>query len=84
LDYQDARVDLGSRTIRIIIRDRWYTLRIKHRGEYIDRFRGLKWKEVHVKYFNGKLYVSVVFGARYTPYIPRGVIAIDVNLRHIV
>jgi len=84
LDYQDARVDLGSRTVRIIIRDRWYTLRIKHRDEYVERFKGLKWKEVHIKYCNGKLYVSIVFEVNYTPYIPRGVIALDVNLRHIV
>jgi len=84
LDHQDARVDLGSRTVRIILRDRWFTLRIMHRDEYVERFRGLKWKEVHIKYLNGKLYVSVVFEVRYTPYSPRGVIALDVNLRHVV
>jgi len=84
LDYQDARVDLSSRTVRIIIRDRLYTLRIKHRDEYVERFRGLKWKEVHIKYCNGKLYVSIVFETRYAPYVPRGVIALDVNFRHIV
>jgi len=84
LDYQDARVDLGSRTVRIIIRDRWYILRIKHRDEYVEKFEGLKWKEVHIRYYDGKLYVSIVFEVRYTPYIPRGVIALDVNLRHVV
>jgi len=77
-------VDLSNRTVRIILRDRWYILRISHRGEYIERFRGLKWKEVHIKYYNGKLYISIVFVVRYTPYIPRGVIALDINLRHIV
>jgi len=84
LDYQDARVDLDSEVVRIVLREKWYTLRIKHRGEYIERFRDLKWKEVHVKYYNGKLYVSIVFETRYTPYTPRGVIALDVNLGHIV
>jgi len=84
LDYQDARVDLGSRIVRIIIRDRWYILRISHRDEYIEKFKALKWKEVHIKYYNGKLYISIVFEARYTPYVPIGVIALDVNLRHIV
>jgi len=84
LDYQDARVDLSSRTIKIILRDRWYTLRIRHRDEYVERFKVLKWKEVHVKYHDGKLYVSIVFEVRYTPYIPRGVIALDANLRRIV
>jgi len=84
LDHQDARVDLGSRIVRIIIRGRWYTLRIRHRDEYIGRFKGLKWKEIHIKYYNDKLYVSIVFEVRYMPYIPRGVVALDVNLRHIV
>jgi len=84
LDHQDARVNLGSRTVKIILRDRWYTLRIRHRNEYVERFKGLKWKEVHIKYHDGKLYVSIVFEMRYTPYIPRGVIALDMNLRHVV
>jgi len=84
LDYQDARVDLSNRTIRIILRDRWYTLKIRHRGEYVERFKGLKWKEIHIKYYNGKLYISIVFETRYKPYTPRGIIALDVNLRHIV
>jgi len=44
----------------------------------------LKWKEVHIKYYNSRLYISIVFETRYTPYTPRGVIALDVNLRHIV
>jgi len=61
-----------------------YTLRIKHRDGYIERFKGLKWKEVHVKYRSGKLYVSIVFKVRYTPYIPKGVTALDLNLKHVV
>jgi len=84
LDHQDAKVDLSNRTVRIILRDKWYTLKIRHRDEYIERFKELKWKEVHIKYYNGKLYISIVFETRYAPYISRGVIALDVNLRHIV
>jgi len=84
LDYQDAKVDLNSRTVRIIIRNRWYILRIRHRDEYVKKFRDLKWKEVRIKYYDGKLYVSIVFETRYKPYIPRGVVALDVNLRHVV
>jgi len=84
LDHQDARVDLSSRTIRIILRGRWYTLRIRHRDEYVERFRELRWREVHIKYCNGKLYVSIIFEVRYAPYIPRGIIALDVNLRHVI
>jgi putative transposase len=65
LDYQDARVELGKGIVRIILRDRWYTLKLKHRREYIERFRDLRWKEVHVKYENSKIYVSIVFEFRY-------------------
>ncbi len=28
--------------------------------------------------------MSIVFKVRYTPYTPRGVLALDVNLRHVV
>ena len=83
LDYQDARVDLDKDVVKVILRNQWYTLKLKHRREYIERFRGLRWKEVHIKYENGKLFVSIVFEFCYKPYIPRGIIALDINLRTI-
>jgi len=51
--------------------------------EYIGRFKGLKWKEVHLKYVDGVLYVSIVFEVTYKPYTPRGAVAIDSNLKQI-
>jgi putative transposase len=81
LDYQDARVELDKGIVRIIIRGKWYALKLRHRREYIERFRGLRWKEVHVKYENGKMYVSIVFEFTYKPYAPKGIIALDINLR---
>ena len=84
LDYQDAKVDVGNGVVRIIIRDKWYVLKVKHRREYIEKFKGLRWKEVHVKYCNGRLYVSIVFVVKYSPYTPRGLLALDVNLKQIV
>ena len=84
LDYQDAGVDLGNEVARVILRDKWYSLKLLHRRGYIERFKGLRWKEVHVKYCNGKLYVGIVFEVRYAPYTPKGLLAFDVNLRHIV
>jgi putative transposase len=81
LDYQDARVELDRGVVRVIIRDKWYALKLKHRREYVERFKSLRWKEVHVKYDNGKLYVSIVFEFAYKPYEPRGIIALDINLR---
>jgi len=84
LDYQDARIDINNHIMKMILRDRWYTLKLVHRREYIKRFKGLKWKEIHLKYCNGALYVSIVFEVRYTPYTLRGDLALDTNLRHVV
>jgi putative transposase len=83
LDYYDARVELDKGVVRIILRDKWYTLRLKHRRGYIERFRNLRWKEVHVKYVNSRLFVSIVFEFVYRSYEPRGIIALDINLRAI-
>ena len=38
LDYQDARVDVANYLVRVNIRDRWYTLRLKHKREYVEKF----------------------------------------------
>ena len=81
LDYQDARVELDRGIVRVIIRNKWYALKLKHRREYIERFKNLKWKEVHIKYVNGKLFVSIVFEFRYEPYTPKGLMTLDINLR---
>jgi putative transposase len=84
LDYQDARVELDKGIVKVILRDKWYTLKLKHRRDYIEGFMNLKWKEVHVKYENGKLFISIVFEFKYKPYVPRNIIALDVNLKTIV
>ena len=81
LDNHDAKVELDKGIVRIIIRDKWYILRLRHRREYIERFIGLRWKEVHVKYENKRLFVSIVFETKYEPYAPRGFTAIDINLK---
>ncbi len=83
LDYQDAKVDMDSHVVKVILRDKWYTLKIIHKKDFIEKFKGLKWKEVHVKYCNGVLYVSIIFVIRYKPYVPRGAIGLDINLRQI-
>jgi len=84
LDYQDARVDVDNHVVKVALRDKWYTLRIIHKREYIERFKDLRWKEVHVKYEGGKLYVSIVFEIVYKSYTLRGALALDVNLRQVV
>ncbi|MEM1653227.1 MAG: RNA-guided endonuclease TnpB family protein [Ignisphaera sp.] len=81
LDHQDAKVELDKGVVRVVLRYRQYILRLKHRREYIERFRNLKWKEVHVKYENKKVFVSIVFEVKYNPYAPKGLTAVDVNLK---
>ena len=41
LDYQDARVDVANYLVRVNIRGRWYTLRLKHKREYVEKFLGV-------------------------------------------
>ena len=83
LDYQDARVELDKGIAKVILRDKWYVLKLKHRRKYIEGFMNLRWKEVHVKYEDEKLFMSVVFEVKYKPYAPRGFTTMDVNLRMI-
>ena len=84
LDHQDAKVNVSSGTVKVILRSKWYVLKLMHRRGYLERFKGLRWREVHVKYCGGRLYVSVVFEAKYSPYAPSGILALDVNLKHVV
>ncbi|MEM0027348.1 MAG: hypothetical protein QXT53_06910 [Ignisphaera sp.] len=83
LDHQDAKVELDKGVVRVVLRDKRYTLRLRHRKEYIERFKNLKWKEVHIRYENKKIFVSIVFEVKYNPYVPKGFTAVDLNLRTI-
>jgi len=85
-DTQDARVDLERGEVRVIFKSKgkWFTLKLKHRKEYIKKFQKYKWKEVFVSYRNGKFYVSVVFEVEHKPYFPLGAIGLDVNLKKLV
>jgi len=85
-DNQDARVDLKRSEVRVIFKrkGKWFTLKLKHRKEYISKFQKYKWKEVFVSYRNEKFYVSIVFEVEYKPYFPQGAIGLDVNLVKLV
>jgi putative transposase len=84
LDYQDAKVDVKQSLIEVTLRDKRYLLRLRQRREYVAKLLGLRWKEVHLKYIKGRLLVSIVFEFNYRPYAPRGLMALDVNLRKAV
>jgi len=85
-DNQDARVNLERGEVRVIFKSKgkWFTLKLKHRKEYIKKFQKYKWKEVYVSYRNGKFYVSIVFEVEYKPFFPLGAIGLDVNLVKLV
>jgi len=85
-DTQDAKVNLKRAKVKVIFKSngKWFTLRLKHRKEYISKFQKYRWKEVYVSYRDGKFYVSVVFEVEYKPYFPLGVIGLDINLRKLV
>jgi len=83
LDYQDAKVDVKQSLVEVTLRDKRYLLRLRQRREYVAKFLGLRWKEVHLKYVRGRLFVSIVFEFNYRPYAPRGLMALDVNLRKV-
>ena len=36
LDYQDARVEIDDGVVRVILRNKWYALKLMHRREYIE------------------------------------------------
>ena len=83
LDRYDASVDTKEWLVRVNIRGNWYTLRLKHDTGYLAKFNGRKWYEVVVKWERGRLWVVVPFRWEYKPYKPRGVLALDVNLRDV-
>jgi len=70
--------------VKVNIRGKWYTLKLRHRKEYVDKFKELRWKEVHLKYWRGRIFVSIIFEVRYNPRVPKGVTALDVNLKQVV
>ena len=83
LDRYDASVDVEEWFVRVNIRGRWYALRLRHDPRYLAKFRGRRWYEVIVKWGRGRLWVVIPFRWEYKPYKPRGVLALDANLRDV-
>ncbi len=81
LDKYDAKVDLEKMIVEIIIREKRYRLKILHDSDYVRKFIGKKWYEVIIKHENGSLWICIPFEFMYSPYVPRGAVAIDINLR---
>ena len=51
-DTQNTRVDLKREEVRVIFKsskDEWFTLKLRHRKEYIKKFQNYRWKGSFVK-----------------------------------
>ena len=84
LDRYDASIDFGSWTAAVKLRNRVFKLKLLHRREYLAKFAGRKWYEVVVKWLPGaRVEVAIPFRFTYEPYAPRGILALDLNLKTI-
>ncbi|MEL9908025.1 MAG: zinc ribbon domain-containing protein [Desulfurococcus sp.] len=85
LDKYDAVVDLENMVVEIKLRNRVFKIRLLHSREYINKFIGRKWYEVTISIDGqGRIWVSIPFRWEYSPYSPRGIISLDINLRKVV
>ncbi len=84
LDKYDASIDFDSWTVTVKLRDKVFRLKLLHRREYLAKFRGRKWYEVIVKWLpRARIEVVIPFRFEYKPYMPRRILALDVNLRQL-
>ncbi len=84
LDRYDASIDFGSWTVTVKLRDKVFRLKLLHRREHLAKFRGRQWYEVIVKWLPGaRIEVVIPFRFEYKPYMPRRILALDVNLKQL-
>ena len=85
LDKYDASVDTESWTVTLKMRDRTFKLKVRHRPEYLQKFKGRKWYEVRVGIDKqGKIQIAIPFKWEYQSYEPRSFISLDLNLKTLV
>ncbi len=83
LDMYQASLDAENWLVRVNIRGKRYTLKLKHDPGYLSKYKGRRWYEVIVKWEHGRLWIVIPFRWEYKPYKPGGVIALDANLRDV-
>ena len=85
LDKYDAWVDLEKQLVIIKLRNKVFKIKLLHSKEYTRKFIGRKWYEVIISIDKqGKIWVSIPFRWVYSPYSPRGLVSLDINLKKIV
>ena len=85
LDYQDYRVDLNNKTLRIaVLNNEWVELELLW-YEYLNKyFKGIwKLKEILVSYRDGVIWVYFTFEKEVKLKEPRAVMGVDINFNNI-
>ena len=85
LDKYDASIDFNTWTVTVKLRDKIFRLKLLHRREYLEKFKGKRWYELVVKLKSrAEIEVVIYFHFEYNPYTPKRILALDINLKQIV
>ncbi|MCD6195418.1 MAG: IS200/IS605 family accessory protein TnpB-related protein [Staphylothermus sp.] len=85
LDYQDYRLDLNSKVLRIaVLNDEWVELKLLWYN-YLDEYFNKEWKlkEILVSYRNGEIWVFFTFEKEVVMKKPQYIMGIDINFDNI-
>ncbi len=85
LDYQDYRLDLKNKILRIaVLNNEWIELKLLWYG-YLDRYFNGKWKlkEILVSYKDNTIWVYFTFEEKTELRNPRAIMGIDINFNNV-
>ena len=85
LDYQDYKLDLGSKTVRIaVLNNEWVELKLIWYS-YLDKYFNGEWKlkEILVSYRDNTIWVYFIFERGVVFRQPRAVIGVDINFDNV-
>ena len=85
LDKYDATIDLENQLIIVKLRNRVFKIKLLHKRNYIVKFLGRKWYEVIIGIDKqSRIWVSIPFRWEYSPYKPKRLVSLDLNLKKVV
>ena len=85
LDYQDYRLDVNGKTMRIVVlNNEWIELKLQW-YKHLDRYFNGEWKlkEILVSYRNDEVWVYFAFERKVVLRQPRAVMGVDINFNNI-
>ncbi len=85
LDYQDYRLDLNRKTLRIaVLNNEWVELKLQWYN-YLDRYFNNSWKlkEILISYRDSTIWVYFIFEKGVKLVKPRTIMGIDINFNNI-